>query len=83
MDLARQAPERPDDQRTLNMIGDDANGGNYNDARGILNGRVGIDQRLNIVEERTCLGDPKAFIKTVEHHINNRPIRKFDYLLPI
>lgn len=31
--------------------------GNYNDSRGILSGRVGIEQRHPVVEERSRLGD--------------------------
>jgi IS30 family transposase len=48
--------------------------GNYNDSRGILSERVGIKERPKVVEQQ---------IKTVERHLNNRPIRKFDYLSPI
>jgi len=34
--------------------------GNYNDARGILTGRVGIDHRPEVVDRRTRLGDLEA-----------------------
>ncbi|MDZ7755192.1 IS30 family transposase [Rhodohalobacter sp.] len=34
--------------------------GNYNDSRGILTGRVSIEERPEIVEERTRLGDLEA-----------------------
>ena len=34
--------------------------GNYKDARGILNGRVSIEDRPTVVEERTRLGDLEA-----------------------
>nr|WP_281179603.1 hypothetical protein [Rhodohalobacter halophilus] len=34
--------------------------GNYNDSREILNGRVGIEKRPKVVEQRTRLGDLEA-----------------------
>ena len=34
--------------------------GNYNDSRGVLSGRIGIEERPEVVEQRTRLGDLEA-----------------------
>ena len=42
--------------------------GNYNDSRGILTGRVSIEQRPKVVDERTRLGDLEADLMIGKAH---------------
>lgn len=42
--------------------------GNYNDSRGILKGRISIEQRPKVVEERTRLGDLEADLMVGKAH---------------
>ena len=63
MDLAWKGQSRPRNCQAVQTLKHGRNRrrrGNINDSRGILSDRVGIDQRPEVVGERTRLGDLEA-----------------------